>query len=37
MKGRKETIEIEIALIDKSSYLTRALTSRLQERGFNLS
>jgi len=38
MKNRKGTIEIEIALIDKkSNYITRALTARLQLRGFNLS
>jgi len=37
-KIRKETIEIEIALINKkSSYITRALATRLQQRGFNLS
>jgi len=30
MKSKKETIEIEIALIDKmSSYITRALAARL--------
>jgi len=34
MKSRDETIEIEIALIDKkSSYITRALAARLQQRG----
>ena len=34
IKSRKETIEIEIALIDKkSNYITRALADRLQQRG----
>ena len=38
MKSRKGAIEIEIALIDKkSSYITRALATRLQQRGFSLS
>jgi len=34
MKSRKETIEIEITLIDKKrSYITRALTARHQTEG----
>ena len=34
MKNRKETIEIEIALIDKkSSYITRSLATRLLQSG----
>ena len=38
MKSIKETIEIEIALIDKkSSYIARTLAARLQQRGFSLS
>jgi len=38
MKSIKETIEIEIALIDKKScYITRALAVRFQQRRFSLS
>ena len=37
MKSRKETIEIEIALIDKKSYIIRALATRLQQMGFSFS
>jgi len=37
MKSKKETIEFEIALIDKKNYITRAFTTRLQQRGFSLS